>query len=229
MPPQSFRIPSARAIALAAAMGTCLGPAIAQIPPYEQHAPLGGPIAWNSLTNEQKTALKPLESLWATLRSADQREWLAMTENFNRLSRKERATLQGRMAEWSELSPAQRTQARLNFGETRRLSIDDKRARWEEYQSLSPEERKRLAAGRPKPPKGTAPAVRPVSPEKILRSPLNPSATPAPEGATGSSRLNRNTLLPRPPAPAPAPVTPPGSGARGPAPFPAAPANSGAS
>jgi len=193
--------PLVRLITLAIAVSAGHGGVHAQIPPYGQYAPLGGPISWSSLSAEQQTALKPLEPLWITLRSADQREWIALAEGFDKMSRKERTTLQGRMAEWSKLTPAQRTQARLNFGETRKLSIDEKRALWEEYQSLSPEERKRLAAGRPKPPKGTAPALRPVSPDKILRP-------PNPEGRPASSRVNRNTLLPRPPEPDSAPAAP---------------------
>ena len=158
-----------------------------------------GSISWSSLSREQKAALQPLASLWPTLGAEHQRKWIALTHNFNRMSQEERATLQSRMAEWVKLTPAQRTQARLNFGETRKLPIDDKKAKWEAYQSLSPEERKRLAADRPKPPAGTAPALRPAPPEKILRS---PSATQAGSPKTPLP-ANRNTLLPRSPASAP--------------------------
>lgn len=173
--------------------------AYAQLPssaPQASAAPVAGSISWSSLSREQKTALQPLASLWPTLGPEHQRKWIVLAHNFNRMSPDERTTLQSRMAEWVKLTPAERTRARLNFGETRKLPIDDKKAKWEAYQSLSPEERKRLAADRPNPPPGTAPALRPVSPEKILRT---PSTAPG-GGPKTPLPANRNTLLPRPPA-----------------------------
>ncbi|WP_424460264.1 DUF3106 domain-containing protein [Ottowia sp.] len=163
-------------------------------------AHMAGAVSWSSLNQEQKTALRPLANLWPTLGGEHQRKWIALAHNFNRMSSAEQTTLQGRMTEWVKLTPAQRTQARLNFGETRKLPIDDKKARWEEYQSLTPEQRQRLAADRPKPPKSTAPALRPVPPEKILR----PQQASQPGTAKVPLPANRNTLLPRPPASAPA-------------------------
>lgn len=208
---QLSRLTSTKAVALAVAASAGLGAvdlgvvAYAQLPSAAQQAPLAGSISWNSLNQEQRTALRPLATLWPTLDDDHQRKWIALAHNFDRMSPEERATLQGRMTEWAKLTPAQRTQARLNFGEARKLPTDEKKAKWEEYQSLTPEQRQRLAADRPKPPAGTAPALRPVSPEKILRAPL-PGAAPQADNAPASSRLNRNTLLPRPPAPAPAPA-----------------------
>lgn len=173
--------------------------AYAQLLPASQPSPtahLTGAVSWNSLNQEQKTALQPLANLWPTLSGEHQRKWIALAHNFNRMSPTEQATLQGRMTEWAKLTPAQRTQARLNFGETRKLPIDDKKAKWEEYQSLTPEQRQRLAADRPKPPKSTAPALRPVSPEKILRTPPASQQAGTPKAPLP---VNRNTLLPRPP------------------------------
>lgn len=175
----------------------------------QQAAVVAGSVSWNSLSEEQKTALRPLTELWPTLDADHQRKWIALAHNFNRMSPEERSTLQGRMTDWVELTPAQRTQARLNFGEARKLPTDEKKAKWEEYQSLTPEQRQRLAADRPKPPAGTAPALRPVPPEKILRAPLPLAPTPTTDSAPASSRLNRNTLLPRSPAPATAPAPAP--------------------
>lgn len=197
MHPQLSTFLSALVISLVAAGAV----AYAQLPstkPQTSAVYAAGSISWSSLSREQKTALQPLATLWPSLGPEHQRKWIALAHNFNRMSPDERITLQSRMAEWVKLTPAQRTQARLNFGETRKLPIDDKKAKWEEYQSLSPEERKRLAADRPKPPAGTAPALRPVSPEKILRTP------PAKQegGPKTPLPVNRNTLLPRPPTPA---------------------------
>ncbi len=219
------RISSTKAAVLALALSAGIG-AVAWIvfanaprPADEQQAPVTGSISWNSLSGEQKTALQPLTELWPTLDADHQRKWIALAHNFNRMSPEERSTLQGRMTDWVELTPAQRTQARLNFGEARKLPTDEKKAKWEEYQSLTPEQRQRLAADRPKPPAGTAPALRPVPPEKILRAPL-PLAPTQTDSAPASSHLNRNTLLPRTPAPAPAPAAvPPAPAASQPAPL----------
>ena len=163
-----------------------------------------GQVPWRALSGEQRAALQPLEKLWPTLGADQQRKWVALSVNYSRMSPDERATLQSRMAEWVNLTPAQRTQARLNFGEVRKVPADEKRAKWEEYQALPVEERERLANDRPKPPIGAAPALRPAPADRLLRpvrAPV-PATTPsAPVSATPPApRVNRNTLLPQPPA-----------------------------
>ena len=174
-------------------------------------AQAGSLIAWRSLTSEQQAALQPLSKLWPTMGADQQRKWVALVDNFNRMSPDERATLQSRMTEWANLTPAQRTQARLNFGEVRRVPADERRAKWEEYQALPVEERERLANDRPKPPGGAAPALRPAPADRLLRPtrPPVPVATPTgPAPATTAQPappVNRHTLLPQPPASAPEP------------------------
>ncbi|HNI84142.1 MAG TPA: DUF3106 domain-containing protein [Ottowia sp.] len=162
-------------------------------------AAVGGQIEWRSLSTAQRTALAPLERDWASLGSDQQRKWIALTQNFSRMTPQERATLQGRMTEWANLTPAQRTQARLNFGEVRKVPADEKRAKWEEYQALPEEERARLASERPKPPAGAAPALRPVPAERLVRPSKPPVAGATPETRTGipaPPQVNRHTLLP---------------------------------
>ncbi len=155
-----------------------------------------GKISWASLDAEQKTALRPLANTWPTLSPEQQRKWVALAHNFSGMSAAEQGTLQGRMTEWAALSVQQRTQARLNFGETRKLPAGEKKAKWEQYQSLSAEDRKRLAESRPKPPVGTAPALQPVSPDKILRSPGVKLSPQSGMSAPARPPVNRNTLLP---------------------------------
>lgn len=172
-------------------------------------AQASGAIAWRSLTSEQQAALQPLGKLWPSMGADQQRKWVALTHNFNRLSPQERATLQSRMTEWARLTPAQRQQARLNFGELRQLPADERRAKWEEYQALPIEERERLARDRPKPPTGAAPALKPAAPDRLLRptqppAPFTTPVAPGPvDGATPAPGVHRHTLLPQPPAPAP--------------------------
>jgi hypothetical protein len=123
------------------------------------------------------------------LSGAQQRKWVALTRNFRHLSAHARAILQSRMTQWAALTPAERTQARLNFGKARRVSATERKARWEQYQELSPQERQRLAAARPQPPHGMAPALHPAPRGQLLR-PVR-----ADEGRGWP--INDNTLLPR--------------------------------
>jgi hypothetical protein len=160
---------------------------------------------WRELGPADQQALAPLASAWDTLSTAQKRKWQALSRNFSKLSAPEQATLHSRMTEWVALSPQQRTQARLNFGMTKQLSSDEKKAKWEAYQALSAEEKHRLAAAAAHPP-ATAAAIRPVSPSKLASVPRPKSSSSAPRHAlVAPGRLDRNTLLSRQvPASAPA-------------------------
>ncbi|MDB5881521.1 MAG: hypothetical protein JWP43_1399 [Ramlibacter sp.] len=161
---------------------------------------------WSELTPAQQQALTPLAGTWDTVSEAQKRKWLAMSQNFPMLSAAEQATLRSRMTEWVALSPQQRTQARLNFGQTQQLAPDDKKAKWEAYQALSPEEKRKLAAKAPKAPAAAA-AVKPVAPEKLAGVPKAKSRphTGSARIAAAPNQVDHNTLLPQP-APAPAPL-----------------------
>ncbi len=124
-----MRLPPALLVALTASV---LGPAHAQdLAGSLTLAQAAGQIEWRSLNAERRAALQPLEKLWSSINADQQRKWVALSQNYSRMSPDERATLQSRMAEWVNLTPAQRTQARLNFGEVRQVPADEKRAKWE--------------------------------------------------------------------------------------------------
>ena len=153
---------------------------------------------WQELTAPQRQALEPLASQWETLSEPHKRKWIVLAGNFQKLAPAEQAKLHSRMTEWIALSPQQRAQARLNFGETQQLSADEKKAKWEAYQALPDEERRKLAASAVRKPPTTAAAVRPVPPEKLASVPR--------------STASADTKPPRilgPAAPAPAPTSTP--------------------
>jgi hypothetical protein len=152
---------------------------------------------WSELAPAQQQALAPLAAKWDTVSDAQKRKWLALSQNFPAMSGAEQAKLHSRMSEWVALSPQQRTQARLNFGETKQLSPDDKKAKWEAYQALPAEEKRKLAASAPKPP-ATAAAVKPVSPEKLADIPKPRRVAKTPRIAAAPGQLDQNTLLPQP-------------------------------
>jgi len=154
---------------------------------------------WTELTEAQRQALAPLAPKWDVVSEAQKRKWLALSQNYPRMSGAEQAKLHSRMTEWGALSPQQRTEARLNFGETQQLSPDDKKAKWEAYQALPPEERRKLADKAAKPP-ATAAAVKPVPPEKLANVP-QPKRVRTPRIAAGASQVDQNTLLPQQQAP----------------------------
>lgn len=132
--------------------------------------------SWEELTPMQQQALKPLAVSWNTsISEAQKRKWLQISKNFPSLPPQEQATLHSRMHEWVSLSPQQRAQARLNFGKTRELSkeltAEEKKAKWQAYQALSVEEKKKLATKASPKPAGAATAIKPVAPQKLVTVP----------------------------------------------------------
>ena len=158
--------------------------------------------AWNELSADQQQALRPLAAQWATMSEAQKRKWIELSRNYRTLPPDGQAKLHSRMSEWVALSPQQRTQARLNFAETKKVPAQDKKAMWEAYQQLPAEEKRKLAAGaqavKPPPPP-TAPAVQPVPREKQAKVPPRKANPRAPGGiAVAPTQLDHNTLLPQP-------------------------------
>ena len=131
--------------------------------------------SWNELTPVQREILQPLASAWPSLSQSHKRKWLEMARSYGSLPADEQTKMQGRMREWVALSPQQRTQARLNFARTKELSkeltAEEKKAKWEAYQSLSTEEKQKLADKAPAKPVGAAPASKPVSRQKLATIP----------------------------------------------------------
>ncbi|MBC5767743.1 DUF3106 domain-containing protein [Ramlibacter sp. GTP1] len=158
---------------------------------------------WSELTPVQQQTLAPLGASWRSLSEPHKRKWLALAESYPRMSPAGQAKLRSRMTEWAALSPQQRTTARLNFEETKKVAPSDKKAAWEAYQQLPAEEKKRLAAGaaavKPPPPP-TAPAVKPVSPQRLAKVPKpQVGDTKAPRIAATTDSLE-NHLVPAPAA-----------------------------
>lgn len=148
----------------------------------------------------QQQSLQPLAVHWNTLHPAQKRKWIALSRNFETLSPAEQKVLHSRMTEWASLSAQDRTLARLNYAEVKRLAPEEERkAKWEAYQALSEEEKRKLAerAGN-RPPSAAAP-VRPAPAQKFA---------PVPSVATGSQYPPRIQLAPPASSPAPAALAP---------------------
>lgn len=138
-------------------------------------APVVSRPSWAELTALQQQTLKPLAASWNSISEPQKRKWLEISKNYHSLPPEGQATMHSRMNEWVALSPQQRAEARLNFAKTKELSKqltpEEKKAKWQTYQALSPEEKQKLAAKASARPAGAATAVKPVAPQKLAAVP----------------------------------------------------------
>ncbi|HSV60574.1 MAG TPA: DUF3106 domain-containing protein [Variovorax sp.] len=162
-------------------------------PPTASTKPL-----WTELSSDQQRALSPLAPHWNELHVAQKRKWIALSRNFDSMSAEDQAVLHSRMTEWAALTAQERTRARLNFAEVKRLAPkDEQQAKWEAYQALSEEEKRKLAARAGSRPPSAAAPVRPVPAQKLAPVPSGqnapriqlaptPATTPAPAKAASA-------------------------------------------
>jgi hypothetical protein len=181
--------------------------ALAQIPPHTK-APVPStapapakPAAasqpfWKDLSASEQTALRPLAANWDVMGAGQKRKWLSVAKDFDKLPAAQQAKMHARMTEWTALSPQQRATARVNFAENRELTDgltpEQRKAQWQAYQQLSPEEKRKLADSSSKPSlAGAAPATKP---QPVLKK------EPTPEFGTAKVLAKAKTS-PNSPAP----------------------------
>jgi hypothetical protein len=142
--------------------------AIPSTPKPVAAAPQSG---WAELTSMQQQSLKPLATSWNGISEAQKRKWLEVSKGYPKLSATDQAVMHSRMNEWVAMTPQQRAAARLNFAKTKelanKLTPEEKKAKWQSYQALSPEEKAKLVAKATPKPTGAATAVKPVAPQKL--------------------------------------------------------------
>ena len=212
----------------ALSLGICLGSAHGSL--WAQSAPLAAasaashpkaadpktststkPAPWQELHPEQKLALQPLAQIWDTLAPGRQLKWLTLAANFKKMNAVDQLKLQSRMHEWASLGMRERDQARIGFAETRQLSDEQKKAKWEAYQALSPQEKQALAQQNPPKVGLAAKSTAPVPADKKVNMPkaAAPAASSAasvplvgavekrkPRLAAVPEKVSPNTLLP---------------------------------
>jgi hypothetical protein len=165
---------------------------------------------WESLTQNQQTALAPLADQWAELSPDQQTNWLAVSRRYPHMSPGDQQILQAHMTEWAALTPRERNLARFDFNTINSsLSGKERRAKWEEYRALPDAEKKRLAKNR-RASRGAAPALHPPPPGQLIKPPVlampqTAPATPPPVGVYNAPLhtprvaipADHDTLLPR--------------------------------
>lgn len=150
---------------------------------------------WKKLKPHEKQALAPLAGKWGMLTETQRGKWLAIAQQFAYLTTQEQQIMQDRMKSWVALSPAQRSQARLNFNLLQSIPKEEKKSRWDEYQSLSESERRKLSSGALAPARTAAPTRHPVAPERLVQPPLR---TMPPQTLPPRQPVDGKTLLPMP-------------------------------
>jgi hypothetical protein len=165
-----------------------LTPALAKPAATKQQQTAPAKSGWSLLTADQQRALQPLAQTWGSLSDGQQRKWVEISRNYPSLSSADKAKMHSRMSAWVALSPRERAEARLNFAATNELSKElspqEKQAKWETYQSLSPEEKRKLAEAGVRPPVGAALPSRPVAQKKLATLPPADTAAKTPKIAT---------------------------------------------
>lgn len=190
--------------------------AVPAAPPAKTVVPAFSGPAWVELSPAQREVLAPLAAAWPSLSESHKRKWLEMARSYRGLPPEEQVKMQGRMKEWVALSPQQRSQARLNFAKTKELSkeltAEEKKAKWEAYQSLSTEEKQKLADKAPARPVGAAPASKPVAKQKLATIPS--AADQAKAKAAPKIAVSQSIDTPPGLAPAATPASPHGTPAQ---------------
>jgi hypothetical protein len=198
-------LPTWKSVWLCCALAGLGMPGMAQTP-AETPVKVNGSGNWKQLKAHEKAALAPLASRWGELTETQRGKWLAIAQQFDKLSAAEQQVMQARMTEWVALSPVQRNQARLNFSTVQGVSKDEKKNRWDEYQALSEQEKRRLSARVLAPTRTTAPSPKPTAPERLVQ----PNVRTMPAAALPPrTPVDSKTLLPIPVPPASVPVDAP--------------------
>lgn len=108
--------------------------------------PSVGTTPWTTLTPAQQSNLAPLANEWNRLSPGSRQKWLEIADRSASMAPAQRVLLHQRMAEWASLTPSERSEARINYRQSRQNLGADKQAEWEAYRSLPLAEQKALAA-----------------------------------------------------------------------------------
>jgi hypothetical protein len=101
---------------------------------------------WHLLSEVQRNLLAPFEEQWSELSNREKQALANMAQRFPEVSADDQERSMKRLAEWAELTPEDRRLARYNYRWMQQLDRTEVLAAWEQYQSLTPQQRAVLAA-----------------------------------------------------------------------------------
>lgn len=109
--------------------------------------PLAQPL-WSELTASQQRVLAPFASQWNALPVTEKRAWAELASRFPQMKADEQKRVEKRIGEWAALTPDQRRLARANYRLMKQQEVGRERllAEWENYQSMTPEQRSVLGS-----------------------------------------------------------------------------------
>jgi Protein of unknown function (DUF3106) len=180
-------------------------PAMPKVTPVKPHASQTIKPLWTELTPMQQQALAPLATEWDKLDSFRKNKWLAIGNKYASMKPDEQQRVQERMRDWVKLTPEQRRIARESYARAKKLDPDKKSEKWQQYQQLPEEQKKKLAADvaskkhvatLPPASQAKTKTVPPIkeAPKPVIQQSVTPQAT------------NQSALQPAQP-PVPQPVT----------------------
>ena len=150
-------------------------------------APLAASLTkpfWKELSRAQQIALEPLAAEWDQMEALRKQKWLEIANRYSSMKPDEQLRVQERMRSWIKMTPEERRLVRENYTLSKKLDKEQKSAKWEQYQQLPEEEKRKLAADAAVkkgvtnlPPKSQPKAVAPVKPAPVnTTSPGTPAA-----------------------------------------------------
>jgi len=160
---------------------------------------------WVDLTPAQKEALAPLAGEWDQINAARKKKWLEIGNKVALMTPDEKQRVHERISDWVKLTPEQRRVARANFAQAKKLEPNDKFTQWQNYQQLSEEQKKELAAAGA--PVKNQVANRPAKLEKNTKIARSVKLTPKTELEKSVQPAVSHPVVPTPEAPA-SPVAP---------------------
>ena len=139
---------------------------------------------WKELSRPQQIALEPLAGEWDAMEGLRKQKWLEIANRYSSMKPDEQLRVQERMRSWIKMTPEERRLVRENYTLSKKLDKEQKSAKWEQYQQLPEEEKRKLAADAATkkgvtnlPPKSQPKAVAPVKPiPATAPPPVNPAA-----------------------------------------------------
>jgi hypothetical protein len=153
---------------------------------------------WETLSQVEKLALRPLQKDWLTMPAEVKRKWLVIAQRFPLMKPDEKERIQTRMVQWSQMDPKERNQARLNFQAVKRSNLTPtpqvKQAQWEAYQALSFEEKQKLTARA----LAASETGNSKSAQRKSNSTLKPNETPNPNWAPRPTPVTSTMVQARP-------------------------------
>lgn len=100
---------------------------------------------WKELTPPQQVALEPLAAEWDKMDGVRKQKWLEMANRFASMKPDEQQRVHDKMRDWIKLTPEERRVARENYTRAKTMGTANKSEKWEEYQQLPEEQKKKLA------------------------------------------------------------------------------------